>query len=793
MLIETALRSLIVALVVWAGMQALRMRNVLAQKAVWSGVLGAALLMPLLMTAYAHWPVLPGTAGVVLPANPMTLLEELRATLESRRAAARRPSQSAAPAPQDAPQIEESGASALGDSSSSGSRNGTSNEISNPPNDRYGDVSPVAVDSKAGAERVSFAQKQPRDRQFAVSPAVLTGLLYVLVAMALMSRLFYGLVSALRIWRMAEPVESERVIGLAAHAGFGGMPLRASAAVASPVTIGSAVVLPADYASWDTEKLRIVLAHERSHIRQGDFYLQLIAGLYATVFWFSPLGWWLKRKLSDLAEAISDRAALSEAGSRSVYAQILLEFAAAPRPTLIGVAMARSGRLSQRIERLLNDHSFCQAFAGTRRRALLSVLLVPVALFAATALIRVQAAGQAPQEPAPAAAQPASAAQAASPEAPVTGQSNPDQAAAELADPDQGVEAAPLPPDQAPLPAAAPKAVPGLPASPANAGTAVIAPGAVSTPPLPPWPMTEPSEPVPPINVHVPAVDVQQPPVHVHVPAIDIHQPPMNVHVPAVDVRIPAVNVHVPSMDIHVPTLDGRAYVMARGGQDPASYRGYSYRYSSNGDSYALITGDERQHMSFSGDIHTGEIDKARKIAHGDFLWFSRDGRSYVVDDPAIVAQIEAMYKPMEALGKQQEELGRKQEALGEQQAEMGRRQEQASVPTPDISKEMAELNATMAKLQSKMGKTVTREELADLQGKLGDLQGRLGELEGEMGSRMGEFGEQQGRLGAEQGKLGAEQGRLGAEQGRIAMEADRKVKSIIDESLKDGKAKPVQ
>ena len=38
----------------------------------------------------------------------------------------------------------------------------------------------------------------------------------------------------------------------------------------------------------------------------------------AALFWFSPLGWWLKRKLSDLGEAISDRAGLEEAASRSV-------------------------------------------------------------------------------------------------------------------------------------------------------------------------------------------------------------------------------------------------------------------------------------------------------------------------------------------------------------------------------------------------------------------------------------------------------------------------------------------
>jgi hypothetical protein len=49
------------------------------------------------------------------------------------------------------------------------------------------------------------------------------------------------------------------------------------------------------------------------------------------------------------------------------------------------------------------------------------------------------------------------------------------------------------------------------------------------------------------------------------------------------------------------------------------------------------------------------------------------------------------------------------------------------------------------------------------------------------------------GELGSQQGKLGSQQGRLGAEQGRIAREMDGKILSIIDASLKDGKARPVQ
>jgi hypothetical protein len=232
---------------------------------------------------------------------------------------------------------------------------------------------------------------------------------------------------------------------------------------------------------------------------------------------------------------------------------------------------------------------------------------------------------------------------------------------------------------------------------------------------------------------------------------------------------------------------------MARAYARTASGRGYSYSYSQDGESYALVTGKDK--VQFSGDWadgRKGELAKARQIAHGDFLWFTHEGKSYVVDDPAVIAHIQEMYRPMEELGRRQEELGKQQEELGRQQEALGELQEKASVPAPDFAKEMAILSEEMAKLQALKGGTVTQAQLADLQGRLGDLQGRLGALQSKMAGRQGELGEEQGRLGARQGALGAEQGRLGAEQGRLAMEADRKVKSIIDESLRDGKAKPV-
>jgi len=223
-------------------------------------------------------------------------------------------------------------------------------------------------------------------RRVAFSSTALFWSLYLAGASVFFLRLVLGVAATLRLWFTAIPIPPYRM-----RSGFASLRLRASSRVSSPFTIGSAILLPADYETWDRDKLRIVLAHESSHIRQGDFYLQILAGLYASLVWFSPLGWWLKRELADLAEAISDRAGIEQAESRTSYAQILLEFAAAPRPAAVGVAMARPGSLSRRIERLLDDDEFRQSFARSRR-ALVAVVLVPIACFAATAMVRVQAA-----------------------------------------------------------------------------------------------------------------------------------------------------------------------------------------------------------------------------------------------------------------------------------------------------------------------------------------------------------------------------------------------------------------
>ncbi|MGB0078667.1 MAG: M56 family metallopeptidase, partial [Candidatus Sulfotelmatobacter sp.] len=84
-----------------------------------------------------------------------------------------------------------------------------------------------------------------------------------------------------------------------------GHDVRVSRGIAAPATFGSIVLLPYDYTTWSPIKRLAVLAHESAHVRRRDFYVQIAARANRALFWFNPLSWWLPRKLSEVAEALS--------------------------------------------------------------------------------------------------------------------------------------------------------------------------------------------------------------------------------------------------------------------------------------------------------------------------------------------------------------------------------------------------------------------------------------------------------------------------------------------------------
>jgi len=701
-LLEAALRALIAALAVWAVIRLLRIRNVLTQKATWGLVLIAALAMPLLM----RWQWVPTWAAVNLPTPSWTKIAWAKMAAPTPFAA---PVPAVHPSPTGEPDTIAQPLPQATDRFPAPAVSG--NEIEAPPMTAR-DAAPIPAPIATKPAAPPTAQPVPMSTTGLL--LAIAWILYLGVCAALLLRLLWGLASSLRLWMEATAVESVSDLDLPDS-----IPVRWSPQISSPVNVGSGILLPADYVEWDEEKLRVVVAHERSHIRQRDFYLQIVAGLYTSLTWFSPLGWWLKRKLSELGETISDRAGLNAATSPSAYAQLLLEFAALPRPTVIGVPMAHSTNLSHRIERLLNESSFRSAFVGGRR-ALLTVI-VPAALIAATAMVRVEAAATPKQADS---SQTARLSQDQPPSQPaVTGQSNPEPA--QVSGSDAG---------QAP---AAPEAAPAAPATPE---------GAAVPPPLPPSALAGPAqEPVP------------------VVPAI----PP----IPPVDVE-----VHVPPMPPLMPFLQG--------------FEGRATCFG-NGDAYAIVgdPGTKTRFCGNSGGEVEAEVEKARTVAHGHFLLFRHEGKFYIVDDPAIVSQIENMNMELQGQGDQMRALGEQFRDAGKEIREETRKEREAvaNIPAPDLSKETAELDATVASLKEKQGGTITREQLQEVQREISAIQRRIIDAEVKVNVNI-----DMSKFNAEASKFNEQMSRMGAAMGRTVQENQDKIKSVIDQSLKDGKARPV-
>jgi len=329
LLLEAALRSLALGGVVWLGLKLLRVRDLRAQMTAWTVVLVASLSMPLIM----DWVMLTLPSA----APPPRLVEIIRV-----------PSRLA---------------EIIGVPPSLPSEATANAEGFSPAPD-----TPALGTSDVQAKREAIVTTTDRriDR-WMDWPVLATGV-YALVAGALLLRLLIGIVLSLRLARAAEPL---------GDAWARDRNVRVSDLIGVPVTFGSTVLLPPECSEWSAAKRLAVLSHEQSHVARGDCYVLLLAALNRALFWFSPFAWWHLARLAELAEMISDDAALAVLADRRSYARILLDLAGhveVPPPSL---AMARVCTVGRRIERILAGTAV-PARIGWRQQVVIATALAPV-------------------------------------------------------------------------------------------------------------------------------------------------------------------------------------------------------------------------------------------------------------------------------------------------------------------------------------------------------------------------------------------------------------------------------
>jgi BlaR1 peptidase M56 len=326
LLLESALRSLLLGAAVWVGLRLFRVRNPHVQMTAWTLVLVASLAMPALMRIVT----------VTIPAAPPTPLAQI-----------------IWPAPAvDPPAIEEARAPGA----------------------------PLVSEWSAARHEASL----PRDVVTEVAARrtldwrTAATAIYLAVGGMLLVRLILGVVLTWRLARAARPVRAPWAAGV---------DVRVSDVVSVPVTFGSTVLLPTEYVAWNTAKRRAVMTHERAHVAHGDFFVLLLAAINRAVFWFNPFAWWQFARLAELAEIISDDAALEALEDRPRYAGILLDVARRRQRVPAALAMARPATVQRRVERILAAHE-APAHGNWRQRMLVAVAFLPLVALCAVTVAR---------------------------------------------------------------------------------------------------------------------------------------------------------------------------------------------------------------------------------------------------------------------------------------------------------------------------------------------------------------------------------------------------------------------
>ncbi|MGC2419059.1 MAG: M56 family metallopeptidase, partial [Candidatus Acidiferrales bacterium] len=207
------------------------------------------------------------------------------------------------------------------------------------------------------------------------------------------------------------------------------------------------------------------------------------------------------------------------------------------------------------------------------------------------------------------------------------------------------------------------------------------------------------------------------------------------------------------------------------------------------GSRFVIVTpGSEPWMMSGSGEDMQHAKSLQGKIP-GDFIWFERDEKSYVIRDPATVDRAKQLWAGSGDFAKQQEVLRKKQEELGKEMREQVQQEmNELRVKIPDHTAEIQKLQSEVKDLNAS---GATLQQLGDLQKEVGELQRELGETRWQAGSQMNDLGRQAGDLGRQMGELGRQEGEIARQQVERARQGAEQMKQLLDDAIAKGLAKP--
>jgi beta-lactamase regulating signal transducer with metallopeptidase domain len=114
------------------------------------------------------------------------------------------------------------------------------------------------------------------------------------------------------------------------------------------------ILLPVTAMTGLTEvQLRLVLAHELSHIRRCDYLVNLLQTVVETALFYHPAVWWVSRQLRVERENCCDDQALEVCGDPAAYVVALAQMEEFRLQAPVAAVAATGGALLRRVRRML--------------------------------------------------------------------------------------------------------------------------------------------------------------------------------------------------------------------------------------------------------------------------------------------------------------------------------------------------------------------------------------------------------------------------------------------------------
>lgn len=238
-------------------------------------------------------------------------------------------------------------------------------------------------------------------------------------------------------------------------------------------------------------------------------------------------------------------------------------------------------------------------------------------------------------------------------------------------------------------------------------------------------------------------------------------------------------------------------------------------------DGYALVRKGEEGFSMTGNSSDADDIEVARKGMDSDFIWFRRDGKTWVISDTDTVARARKAWAPTDALGKQMEGLSTRMQPHSDRMQTLGKRMESLgsadAFDTPEAraaSKQMESLGAEMGELGQRQARLALQSidapqaDRERLQREQDQLARQQQVLSAQMDRHSATLDAASKRMQAQQApmealsremedaskpmqSIGKEMEALGSRIEHEAGIADKQVRKLIDEAYANGRARP--